>query len=197
MKRLIYASLLTVVLGCTPLFAQSSKPSPTSVVSSARKDSVVIPRPRTSPVAIATYKQKDSDIYVKAVYGQPAKRGRTIFGELEPFGQIWRTGANEATEITFTKDCKFGGKPLRAGIYTLFSIPDKNKWKIILNRELGQWGAFTYNESKNVLTVEVPVTTPVELYEVFIIKFDETKTGVDLVLAWDKTRVAIPLVFNK
>lgn len=95
---------------------------------------------------------------VKVSYGQPSKKGRAIFGGLEKYGKVWRAGANEATEITFTKDGTFGGKPVKAGTYTLFAIPNEQEWTIILNSELKQWGSFNYDKikGKDVLQVNVP-----------------------------------------
>lgn len=100
---------------------------------------------------------------ISVVYGQPSKKGRVIFGaegsgSLEAYGKVWRTGANEATEITFKKDATFGGKAIKAGTYTLFSVPGEKEWKIILNSELKQWGAYGYDKikDKNVLEVTVP-----------------------------------------
>lgn len=196
-----FALIITLFwLGSIALLAQNttiteSKSKSVTPFAGTPADSVVLPRPRTSPVAIAQY--KSGDAYVRVVYGQPLKRGREIFGVLQPFGELWRTGANEATEITFTKDVRLGGKPLRAGTYTLFTIPNQNQWTIILNSELGQWGAFSYNAAKNILTTDVPSTTIKELYEAFTIKFDETKTGAELHLLWDKTKVTVPLLFEK
>lgn len=131
---------------------------------------------------------------VKISYGQPSKRNRVIFGELVPYGQVWRTGANEATEITFLKNAKFGGKPVKAGTYTLFTIPGANEWTFILNSELKQWGAYKYDEikGKNVLEIKVPAATisgnPVE-------KLTITLPKGKLVLEWDKTRVEVPIKF--
>jgi len=73
---------------------------------------------------------------IKVVYGQPSKKGRVIFGELVPYGQVWRTGANEATEITFAKPAHFAGKDIAAGTYSFFTIPNENEWTVILNSEL-------------------------------------------------------------
>src|SRR6516164_3013766 len=92
---------------------------------------------RTSLMAVASILYKDS--YFKIVYSQPQKRGREIFGKLVPFGQVWRTGANEATELTATADINVNGVLLKAGTYSLFSIPEKDKWTIVINRDLGQW----------------------------------------------------------
>lgn len=166
-----------------------------SAVAAVTQDSVVVPQLRKSPMAIAKY--QSNAVYIKAVYGQPSKRGRVIFGELEPYGKVWRTGANEATEVTFTKDVKIAGKPLKAGTYTLFTIPNPDKWTVIINSELGQWGAYKYEKEKDLLSFEVPVTKPEYRYEAFTIEFEETKAGADMELLWDTTRVAIPLTFTK
>lgn len=128
---------------------------------------------------------------VKISYGQPSIRKRVIFGKFVPYGQVWRTGTNEATEITFTKNAFFGGKPVKAGTYTLFSIPGAKDWTFILNSELKQWGAYKYNEikGKDVLQIKVPssvINKPVE-------KFTITLPPGKLVLEWDKTRVEVPI----
>ncbi len=128
---------------------------------------------------------------VKISYGQPSKRDREIFGKLVPYGEVWRTGANEATEITFAKNATFGGKPVKAGTYTLFTIPGKSEWTFILNSTLKQWGAYKYNEIKgnDVLKVTVPAGTigsPVE-------KLTITLPANKLVVEWDKTKVEVPV----
>lgn len=127
-------------------------------------------------------------------YGQPPKANRDIFGKVVPYGQVWRTGENEGTEITFTKDAKFGGKPVKAGTYTLLTIPEKAAWTFILNSELKQWGAYSYDKIKNkdVLQTKVPASSingaPVE-------KLTITLPAGKLVLEWDKTRVEVPIIF--
>lgn len=128
---------------------------------------------------------------VKVVYGQPSKKGRVIFGELVPYGQVWRTGANKATEITFAKDATFGGKPVKAGTYSLFTIPEKEEWTIILNSALKQWGAYEYEKikDKNVLEVKVPATAAKAEVEKFTISLPANQ----LVLEWDKTKVSVPV----
>ncbi|MDX2190975.1 MAG: DUF2911 domain-containing protein [Bacteroidota bacterium] len=147
--------------------------------------SIFAQEPPKSPKATAEGKG------VKITYGQPSKRGRVIFGELVPFGQVWRTGANEATQITFDKDATFAGKDVKAGTYTLFTIPNKDKWTIILNSKLGQWGAYDYDKNKasNVLTADVPVTTASEMTEKLTLSFDDK--GLNIV--WDMTKVIIPV----
>jgi hypothetical protein len=136
-----------------------------------------------------TLKTKDLTV----TYGRPYKKGREIFGKLIPFDSVYRCGANEATQITFAKDAKFAGKEVKAGTYTLFVIPTAKEWTIILNSQLGQWGAYKYQQykDKDVLHVMVPVknlSTPVEQLTI-------AAPGKDLTIAWDKTEVAIPVSF--
>lgn len=149
---------------------------------------------RKSPTAIA--KVKHADTYVKITYGQPYKNDREVFGNLVPYGEVWRTGANEATEITTTRDILLSGKEVKAGTYALFTIPGEENWTIILNNELGQWGAFEYDESKDELRVEVNPITTRQTSEVFIIQFDEVqKDSTAIIMKWDKTEIQIPLEF--
>src|SRR5882757_6739529 len=150
---------------------------------------------RPSPVAIAAVKYKDT--YLKIVYGQPQKKGRDIFGQLVPFDQVWRTGANEATEIHLTKDIKANNLDLKAGNYSLFTIPGKDKWTIILNADLGLWGAYNYNIKSDVLRFEVPAVTIAETRESFTIQIDQKNDKADLTMAWDKTKVTIPIQFSE
>lgn len=134
---------------------------------------------------------------IKVVYGQPSKRGRVIFGSegsnsLEKYGKVWRTGANEATEITFKNDVMFGGKHVKAGTYTLFTIPNEKEWSVILNSQLGQWGAYDYEKIKgsDVAQVKVPVTankTPVE-------KLTITPANASLAIAWDNVSISVPIM---
>lgn len=130
---------------------------------------------------------------VSVTYGQPSKNGREIFGSLEKFGQVWRTGANKATIVEFKKDVDFGGKKVKAGKYALFTIPNEREWTVILNSAWDQFGAFSYekNKDKNVAEVKVPVKNLSEVVEKLEIKPTETS----LSIAWDKTSVSVPLKF--
>ena len=151
-------------------------------------------KPRPSPLAVVSTRYKDT--YLKITYSQPHKQGRVIFGSLVPFGQVWRTGANEATELTITRDIRINGLELKAGSYSLFTIPGKETWTIILNSDLGLWGSYNYNSKLDVLRFDVPVTAVGEfVYEAFTILVDPRNANADLVLAWDKTKVIIPLQF--
>jgi hypothetical protein len=130
---------------------------------------------------------------VTVSYGRPSKKGREIFGGLEKYGNVWRTGANEATEITFDKDGTFAGKPVKAGTYTLYTVPQPNEWTIILNSELKQWGAYNYEKikGKNVLEATVPSKKLGSVVEQLTITPEAGK----LTIAWDMTAVEIPMSF--
>lgn len=129
---------------------------------------------------------------VSVTYGQPSKKGREIFGKLVPFGQVWRAGANEATEITFTKDSKFGGKAIKAGTYSLFVSPTATEWTIILNSELKQRGSFGYEKikAKDVLNVKVPVKKLDAVAEKLTYRFSDKNA---LIIEWDQTQVTVPV----
>jgi hypothetical protein len=106
-----------------------------------------------SPPASANAKIGTTDISVK--YSSPAVKGRKIWGELVPYGQVWRTGANEATTITFSKDVTVEGQKLKAGTYALFTIPGDKEWTIVFNKTAKQWGAFKYDQGQDALRVKV------------------------------------------
>lgn len=137
------------------------------------------------------------DKNIKVVYGQPSKKGRVIFGadgssSLEKYGKVWRTGANDATEVTFKSDVMFGGKMVKAGTYTLYTIPGEKEWSVILNSTLGQWGAFDYEKIKgtDVATIKVPVSmnkTPIE-------KMTITPANSSIAIAWDNMTVSVPVM---
>lgn len=136
-----------------------------------------------------TVKTKD----ITVTYGRPYKKGREVFGKLEPYGKVYRVGADEATTITFAKDGTFGGKPVKAGTYTLCAIPNEKQWTVILNSQLGQWGAFKYDQykDKDVLHVDVPVTTLSTPVEQLTIK----PGSKDVTIAWDVVQVSVPVKF--
>ncbi|MFN8890687.1 MAG: DUF2911 domain-containing protein [Cyclobacteriaceae bacterium] len=152
--------------------------------------------PRPSPIQIVTARYKET--YLKITYSQPQKKGRQVFGKLVPYDQIWRTGANEATEITITKDILINQQPLKAGTYSLFTIPSKDKWTIIINSDVGMWGSYNYNSKKDVLRFEVPSTsTGAMVFESFTLKIDSKNDKATISLAWDTTQVSFPVQFNE
>jgi hypothetical protein len=153
----------------------------------------VIPRP--SPLAIISTRYKDC--YFKLTYSQPHKKGREIFGKLIPFGKVWRMGANEATELTITKNIQVNGTLLKAGTYSVFGIPEPEHWTIIISADVGLWGSYNYNESQDVMRFQVPVgEIPGNVaYEAFTIQLEQRNEMADLLILWDKTRISIPIKF--
>jgi hypothetical protein len=148
--------------------------------------------PAASPSS--TLKQRVGLTDFEIVYSRPGVKGRQIWGAMEAYGKVWRTGANSATKITFTTPVKFNGVEAPAGTYALFTIPDPKEWTIILNRESDQWGAYRYNESLDVLRVKVKAETLPKVQETFSITFEDIRDEAALlVLAWENLRVPIPI----
>ncbi len=141
-----------------------------------------------SPADIA-YHREDNRPVIKVIYSRPAKKDRTVFGELVPYGKIWRTGANEATEIKFFEEVTFGGKKIKAGTYSLFSIPEKDEWTIVINSDTDIWGAYGYNEKNDVARFTVKTAKTAEAVENFAITFEANK----MILAWENTKVEIAI----
>jgi len=156
--------------------------------------------PDESPMDMAYYpdnfahdRKPGDNAVIRVIYSRPKKNGREIFGKLVPYDKVWRTGANEATEIKFYQDVEFGGKKLKAGTYSLFTIPGKKEWTIILNSDLDYWGAYSYNDKNDVLRMSVPAMELNSTVENFTIQFENKgdKEGI-MNLAWDKTVVKVP-----
>lgn len=129
---------------------------------------------------------------VKVVYGRPQKESNTVFGDQVPYGEIWRTGANEATEVKFYSDMSFGRKLVKAGTYVLHTIPGEHEWTIILNSNTDTWGSYFYDETKDVVRIKIPARQG-EVLDVFSIGFKEDFQNTFMVLAWDTARIDIPL----
>lgn len=156
-------------------------------------DAQEFPKVDVSAMDAVIVRSDDSKSFMRVIYSRPQKNGREIFGELVPFGKVWRTGANEATEITFYTDVMFGNKSVEAGTYSLFTIPGKDKWTVILNKDLNLWGAYRYDEAKDVARIEVepkPTAASVETFSITSKKADE---GYHLLMGWDDTYVEIPV----
>jgi hypothetical protein len=168
----LFTLLIVLIASATDVFAQQ------------------VPNPRVSPTMIAATTVDGA--YVKVVYGMPFKRDREVFGGLVPYGQVWRTGANEATEITLTKDMVFHNTEIPAGHYSLFTIPTESEWTIIFNRELGLWGAFNYKEEHDVARFTVPVESLDESWEAFRILVVNDNGNTAIQMRWDKSGVTIP-----
>lgn len=147
--------------------------------------------------AVKVKKEDTSMPIIKVLYSRPMKKGREVFGVLEPFDKVWRLGANENTEIYFDKVVSIGNKKIKAGKYALFAIPSKEKWTIIVNKQTDRWGAFTYDETQDVVRVDVPVTKIEKPIEAFSMTFTDLPDGASLVIGWDNTIVSLPITFKK
>lgn len=150
-----------------------------------------------SPADIASYPAggREPAKKVRVIYSRPQLKGRSL-ADLAPAGKVWRTGANEATEITFYEDAKVGGQDVEAGTYALFTIPGQDNWTIILNNQLNQWGAYSYDESADAARIKAKASQASESLEAFSIAFKEVDGGVHMVMGWGTTRVAVPITFS-
>ena len=133
----------------------------------------------------------------RVIYSRPKKEGRAIFGGLVPYGnEVWRLGANEATEIEFYQPVTIGGKKIAAGRYTLYAIVNEKTWTFIVNRENDSWGAFKYDAAKDVARAEVPAEPVADDVEQLAMAFTGSSNDISLVVAWEHTEVALPITIN-
>lgn len=134
-------------------------------------------------------------LVARVIYSRPQKDGRGVYGELVEYGKIWRLGANEATEIEIYKDVLVAGNKLKKGRYTMYAIPLHDKWTIIFNKETDSWGAFQYDQKKDVLRIDAKTekTDPVDVYTMY---FEKANGGANLIIAWDDTKATVPFSFD-
>lgn len=150
------------------------------------------------PSPEAEWKQKVGFTDISLKYEKPLMRGRKIFGELIPFDQIWRTGAGESTRIRFSEDIIFGGKAVKKGSYSLFTIPNPNEWTVILNTDTTGHGAFSYDEKKDLFRIKVKPETTTRTYESFSITIEDITPdhSANLYLNWENTQIKVSLKSN-
>ena len=181
MKALKWIGIIIVVLGVAGYFGM---------------DYMMKQTKKNSPQETIVY--KSGNLALEATYCRPYKKGREIFGGLVPYGEVWRTGANEPTTFTTNKQIKFGEQQLPAGIYSLWTIPQQTQWTVILNSEIPDWGvSFGNVASRNpefdvVKINAAAVDFPDEL-EQFTMAFEY---NVNLTFTWDKTKVSVPIEFS-
>ena len=130
---------------------------------------------------------------MKIIYSRPQKKNRKVFGELVEYGSVWRLGANEATELDLFKDIKIANTRIRKGRYTLYAIPYKEKWTIIINKENDVWGSFAYDEKKDILRTDVKTVKNMEPVESFTMMFEGTDKGANLLITWEDVKVSLPV----
>ncbi len=153
----------------------------------------VFPGLDKSPMDVASFPNdyKNPSKIVKVTYSRPQLKGRSL-SELAPLGKVWRTGANEATEITFYKELNFGQTKIQAGTYTLYTIPSESTCTIIINKDTNVWGAYFYKPENDVARLTVPVTQANDALEAFSMVFTKSDNAIVLNMGWDNVRVAIP-----
>ena len=132
---------------------------------------------------------------MRVIYSRPQLNGRKVFGDLQKLGEVWRLGANEATEIEFFKDVIINNKKVKKGRYTLYCIPYTDKWTMIVNKETDVWGAFKYDKAKDVVRMDVPVIKN-DSTEAMTILFEKSFTGATLVMYWDDVKAVLPIAFK-
>lgn len=185
------AVLGLILVGCGSHSPKVEATSPKPAAAAAVAPSMAIP-PRKDDAERASKngvtKGTVGGVSVEVHYGRPKVGGREVFGELVPYGSVWRTGANEATTLTLASEAKIGEKVVPAGTYALFTIPGEQEWTVILNGTAAQWGSFKYDEKADVARVK---TAPekVEATEEFTIEIE----GDQLWLRWAETRVPLPI----
>ncbi|MDN3725470.1 DUF2911 domain-containing protein [Aequorivita sp. SDUM287046] len=153
------------------------------------------PEMDASPMDLAIARpDKKSPLWARVIYSRPQKKGRDIFGDVVPYGKVWRTGANEATELDIYIPLKFGNKILKPGTYTLYTIPDPQNWTIIINSDTNVWGAFSYKKEKDVARITVPCEQAAAPIETLSMIFKTDSKGTILIIGWDDHYVEIPFM---
>ena len=158
-------------------------------------------KPKLSPADTVSFKMNDWKMEV--FYNRPSKRGREIFGALVPYDQVWRTGANGATTFESNLPIAIGNNSLSPGKYTLWTIPNDTMWQVIFNSKQYPWGVDDemkpmWDPNYDILDIEVPIEHLNSIVEQFTIAFDNTTDDLKLTMAWDKTKIAVPLsVYTK
>ena len=147
-----------------------------------------------APSPACTLKQHVGNTDIEIVYSRPGVKGRTIFGDLVKYNEVWRTGANASTKITFSNPVKFQGKDVPAGTYALYTIPGENEWTVILYKDTSLWGSFNYKEADDVLRVKVNPIKLAEKVETFTIDINNIRDdSATLDLLWDQILVPVKL----
>ncbi|WP_020532121.1 DUF2911 domain-containing protein [Flexithrix dorotheae] len=148
------------------------------------------------PDNFAHDRKAGEEAILRVLYSRPQKKDRDIFGKKVPYGKVWRTGANEATEIQVYKDITIGGKKLKAGTYSLFTIPTEKDWTIIFNSDLDYWGAYSYKESNDVLRITASSSKSGKTIEAFTIQFKDGDNNEGIMqIAWDDVIVDVPFKY--
>lgn len=201
MKKLLLTSCCCLLLAT--LQAQTQAPIDLSAAAPAKVNTPPLDK---SPLDMAyfpsdypmlkTQSRLSTPPMARLIYSRPQRENRTVFGGLVEYGKVWRLGANEATEIELFRDATVGGKKLAKGRYTLYAIPTETRWTIIFNKDTDSWGAFVYDEKKDVLRTDVPVRQLDTLVDAFSASFTKGENSTTLVFTWENVTVSLPIQFT-
>ncbi len=148
--------------------------------------------------AVKAQKKTIDPLIARIIYSRPNMSGRKIFGALIEYGKVWRLGANEATEIEFFKDVLINKMKVKKGRYSLYALPNQNKWTIILNKDIDTWGAFLYDSTKDVIRVEVAPELTAQTVEPFTLFFEKTNPqNFNMNMYWENTKLVLPISIAK
>ncbi len=207
MKYWCLLSLIPLMLSC-----HNDSPTPNPTNETVIRDSNVIRKEAVNPYAPVDVSPLDMAYFpsdypikkmtdsvkglpvVRVIYSRPHRQGRKIFGSLVPWGQLWRLGANEATEIQFFQPVTIQNKRIEKGQYLLYAIPYEDHWTIVFNSNLYAWG-LKFNPAKDLMKFDIPSASKNQTVEYFSMVFEKTATGADLVMAWEGVEARLPIQF--
>lgn len=187
MKRLLLVA--AIVFGCFGLQPIQAQDTTETLKDS---DGPNFSKLDVSPLDVILFRDENKKPVARVLYSRPQTRDREIFGKLVPYGEVWRTGANEATEITLYQDMTVSGKTIKKGTYSIFTIPQENEWTIILNNSTNIWGAYDYKVEKDVARITVPVKKSKTPIEALSMAFEPIENGAKLLIGWDDRYVEVP-----
>jgi hypothetical protein len=203
--------LASIFLGCI-LFASCTNTQKSSDQTEKRSDTAVVHTPSANPYAAIDISPMDMSYFpvnysqrkmtndiatspvMRVIYSRPHRQGRTIFGDLLKYGERWRLGANEASEIEFFQNVTIQDKKVNTGRYIIYCIPYQDKWTIILNNDLYTWG-LKIDSTKDLMQFDIPVKKTSVDFEYFTMVFQPITNGAELVMAWDDTEGRLPINF--
>jgi hypothetical protein len=159
-----------------------------AALGSAQMDKAAKP----SPAAKASCTLADGKT-ITVDYSSPRAKGRKIFGGLVPYGEVWRAGANDATTFVTTTDLMIGGTHVPAGSYTIFAIPNKDKWTLVISKKTGEWGIPYPGASEDLARIDMKASTLPAAVENFTIAFDKSAGGCTLRMDWETTRASVDI----
>jgi len=186
MKNIMFVAFITFLFSVNPLNAQDTP-----------NEGPNFPKIDASPMDLVLYRDQNDEALARVIYSRPQKRDREVFGKLVPYGEVWRTGANEATELTLYQDMSVADATVKAGTYTLYTIPDEKEWTVILNNRIHTWGAYEYTDKEDQVRIKVPVRQSPTTIEAFSMAFTPNDNGANLLMGWDDKYVEVPFKKTK